>query len=185
MHVPTHILSGWCAGNLLRLTPKQRLGCMIAATAADLDGMGILVSQDLYWDYHHKLGHNLFFALLLAGVLTIFLSDRRRLFAFLVFLAMAHLHLLLDYFGSGPDWPIWYLWPSDLLKIQNPHAWAFFSWQNIAFGYGLLAWTILIAWRQRRTPLEWLMPRLDLQLVALLHRRDAKTQFEITNQAKN
>ena len=171
MHVPTHILSGWCLGNLLPLTPRERLGCMIAATAADLDGLGIIFGQEAYWEYHHKLGHNLFFAVVIAGVLTIFLSNRRRRAAgFALYLAMAHLHLVLDYFGSGPGWPIWYLWPANSIQIINPHAWPFFSWQNIAAAYGLLAWAVWIAWRNRRTPLELLMPRLDERLAGMMGR---------------
>jgi len=171
MHVPTHILSGWCLGNVLPLTPRERLGCMIAATAADLDGLGIVFGQEAYWEYHHKLGHNVFFAVVVASVLTIFLSGaRRRAAAFALYLTMAHLHLVLDYLGSGPGWAIWYLWPANDVQIVNPHAWPFFSWQNIAAAYGLLAWAVWIAWRDRRTPLELLMPRLDGRLVSMLGR---------------
>jgi len=52
-------MSGWCIANLLPVTPRQRLGAMIAASAADLDGLGILFGQEAYWRYHHTLGHNL------------------------------------------------------------------------------------------------------------------------------
>ena len=46
MHIPTHILSGWCTGNLFDFKPRERLFCMIAATAADLDGLGMIYSMD-------------------------------------------------------------------------------------------------------------------------------------------
>ena len=164
MHIPTHIMSGWCVGNLLPLSARQRMFCMIAASAADLDGVGVIVSQRAYWDWHHVAGHNLFAAVAIAGILTI-PSQPRRLFAFVVYLALAHLHLLMDYFGSGPGWPIYYLWPASRQKIVNPGAWEFFSWQNILIAAMLLAWTILIAWSKRRTPLEAIMPNLDRQLV--------------------
>ena len=39
MHVQTHILSGWCVGNLAPLSPRERLICMTAASIADLDGL--------------------------------------------------------------------------------------------------------------------------------------------------
>jgi hypothetical protein len=143
---------------------------MIAATAADLDGVGIVVSQEAYWDYHHKLGHNVFAALLIAGVLTSF-SMTRKPRAFVTYLALAHLHLILDYFGSGPGWAIDYLWPAWDWKIVNPHAWGFASWQNYAAFAGLLAWTVLIAARYRRTPIELLAPRLDRLAVRLLPTR--------------
>jgi hypothetical protein len=59
MHVPTHIMSGWCLANVVPgLTARERLFCMIAATAADLDGLSILFGQNAYWDYHHVVCHN-------------------------------------------------------------------------------------------------------------------------------
>ena len=30
MHIQTHILSGWVIGNALRLSPRERLFCMVA-----------------------------------------------------------------------------------------------------------------------------------------------------------
>jgi hypothetical protein len=36
-----------------------------------------------------------------------------------------------------------------------------YSWQNLLTFLLLLIWTILIAWRMRRTPLEMRMPSLD------------------------
>lgn len=137
---------------------------MIAATAADIDGVGIIFSQKAYWDWHHVAAHGLFSALLFAAVLTAF-PQPRRVLAFFVYLALAHLHLLMDYFGSGPGWPIYYLWPVSNFKIVNPNASDLFSWQNTLCGGMLLAWTIAIAWRCKRTPLEAIMPRLDAQLV--------------------
>ncbi|HSU65852.1 MAG TPA: hypothetical protein VLJ39_03175 [Tepidisphaeraceae bacterium] len=50
MHIPTHIMSGWCMANLVRLTARERLFTMIAATAADLDGVSRVFGQEAYWD---------------------------------------------------------------------------------------------------------------------------------------
>jgi inner membrane protein len=168
MHIQTHILSGWCAGNLVPLNARERLLCMIAASAADVDGLGILVSQDLYWDYHHKLGHCAAFGVLLSVVLSS-LSTHRAL-SFVTYLALFHLHLILDYFGSGPGWPIFYLWPISNLEWVNPHAWEFFSWQNITAAVALIAWTVQIAVSRGRTPLELLMPSLDRKAVVWMRR---------------
>lgn len=169
MHVPTHILSGWCVSNLLPLTPRERVLCMVAAAAADVDGLGIVVSQELYWDFHHKLGHGIAFGLLLASILAAL--STRHLLALVAYLACFHLHLVLDSFGSGPDWPIHYLWPISDAAWLNPHAWHLSSWQNTTAAALLLAWTGWIAFRRRRTPLEVLMPSLDRKAIAWIDRR--------------
>jgi hypothetical protein len=167
MHIQTHILSGWCVGNLFSLTARERMFCMIAAAAADVDGLGRVISEEMYWDYHHKLGHGAAFGVLMAVMLASFSTHRARSCA--VYLALFHLHLVLDYFGSGPGWPIFYLWPLSSREWVNPHAWEFFSWQNIGAAVALIAWTVWIAVRQRRTPLEVLMPSLDRKAIAWMH----------------
>ncbi|MGB7161362.1 MAG: metal-dependent hydrolase [Tepidisphaeraceae bacterium] len=172
MHIQTHVLSGWCVGNLLPLTARERLMCMLAASLADLDGLGIVVSEELYWDYHHKLGHCAVFGVLLAA--TMAALSTHRLLSFLAYLALFHLHLVLDYFGSGPGWPIYYAWPVSDREWLNPRAWAFSSWQNIGTAFALVAWTVWIAMRRRRTPLEVLMPSLDRKAVAWIERRRGK-----------
>lgn len=166
MHIQTHILSGWCVANCLPFSPRQRLLAMLAATLPDLDGLGIVFGQKAYWDYHHILGHNLSFAILLSIVLTLF-ARSRRLLCLGTFFTLVHLHLVMDYFGSGPNWPIVYFWPVDRTLWLNPNPWEFTSWQNTTAFLVLFAWTILIGWKSRRTPLELLMPSLDRRLVGL------------------
>lgn len=170
MHVQTHILSGWCAGCLVgRFTARERLFCMLAASLPDVDGLSILAGQEAYWDYHHTLGHNLLFGIVLCFVLACLSSHR--LLSLIIYLALFHLHLVLDYFGSGPGWGIPYLWPFRHWLWMRRDAWPFYSWQNVTTAVALVAWTLWIARRQGRTPLEALMPRLDRQLVALPRRR--------------
>lgn len=136
---------------------------MVAASAADLDGLGIVVSIECYAGYHHVLAHNVFFGGLLATVLAAFSTHRLK--AFVLFLTLFHLHLVLDYYGSGLGWGIHYLWPLSQNQILNPNAWELVSWQNISTTAVLLAWTVLIAMKKRRTPLEAIMPSLDQKLV--------------------
>lgn len=169
MHIQTHVLSGWCVGNLLPLTARERLFCIIAAAAHDLDGLGIIVSQEMYWDYHHKLGHCAAFGVLLSLGLAAF--STHRLLGFATYLALFHLHLVLDYLGSGPGWPLYYYWPFSDAKWLNPGAWPFFSWQNIGTAFAMFAWTVVIMFRGRRTPLELLMPSLDRKGIAWVQGR--------------
>ena len=157
-------MSGWCFANLFRLTARERLYCMVAASAADVDGISYVFGQEAYWNWHHVAGHNLPFAIALSAVLATFSTHRVK--SFFLYLLLAHVHLVLDYFGSGPNWPIFYLWPFARWSIKNPHAWEFFSWQNITAAAVLLGWTTLIAIRQGRTPVELLTPDLDRRMVA-------------------
>jgi hypothetical protein len=83
----------------------------------------------------------------------------------MTYLSLFHLHLLMDYYGSGPGWGIAYLWPFSRRTWSTPDAWEFFSWQNLTTAAALIVWTLAIAIRQHRTPLEALMPNLDRQLV--------------------
>lgn len=169
MHVPTHIMSGWCLANVVPgLTARERLFCIIAATAADLDGLSILFGQNAYWDYHHVVCHNLPFALLISTTFAIFSIHRFR--AFFVYLAAAHLHLLLDYFGSGPGWPIHYGWPLFHNVWHNPDAWEFSSWQNRVAALVFLIGVLVIAVVCKRTPVELLTPDLDRRFVVRLRR---------------
>jgi inner membrane protein len=166
MHVQTHIMSGWVAGNYLKLNARQRGFCMVAAAICDLDGLSILFGQNAYWTYHHLLTHDLVFAIISSAVLAYF--SPRPLRSFLIYFSLFHLHLLMDYYGSGRDWDIYYLYPFSRRSLHNVHAWDFYSWQNLTAAGVLFAWTIVIAVRQGRTPLEAPMPDLDRQLVAWL-----------------
>jgi hypothetical protein len=170
LHVPTHILSGWAVGNLLPpLGPRERLLCMIAATAPDVDGLGILFGERAYWNYHHILGHNLLFTSVMAAVLAAVSSCGKRVLGFIAYAALGHLHLVMDYFGSGPGWHICYWWPFRREHgscWMNPNAWPFDGWQNQVAGLAMIGVTVLIGAIARRTPLELLMPSLDRKLVA-------------------
>lgn len=169
MHVQTHVMSGWCLGNLCEFSPRERLLSMLAASLPDVDGLGIIFGNDFYEPFHHKLCHNLLFGLLLSATLALFSPHRKK--AFLVYLGLFHVHLVLDYFGSGSGWQLFYLWPFSNWPLENPWAWPFISWQNISTGMALIAWMLVIAVKAGRTPLETVMPSLDSQLVAWLRER--------------
>lgn len=170
MHIQTHVMSGWCVADLFDLTPRERFFAMIAAAAADVDGLGIVVSWELYGEYHHVLAHNAVFGVLLASGLAAF--SRKRLRALGLYLVLYHLHLVLDYYGSGPGWGIAYLWPFSEELWLSPDAWELASWQNLVAGVVLLGWTLWIAIRKRRTPLEFIAPKWDKRAVRTLRREE-------------
>lgn len=139
---------------------------MVAAAAADVDGLGIVFGEEAYWRFHHTLGHNVFFGTVLAGMMA--LASARKLLCFVLYLLAFHLHLVMDYFGSGPGWAIHYLWPLTATGWKTDFAWPLTSWQNYLAFIVLAAWTVQIAIERHRTPIELLAPRLDARLIGML-----------------
>ena len=167
MHVPTHILSGWVVANVFPLRPRERLFAMIAAAVPDLDGIGVVLGQATYQRWHHVACHNLLFCVIttfsMAGLGPISIGRRCMLAG--LYAGLFHLHLMMDYFGSGPGWPIEYLWPFSSFRFVNWSAWPLSSWQNTVAAAVLLLVTIVIGKIARRTPLEVVLPSLDRKLV--------------------
>ena len=81
MHIPTHFLSSWALANGPKFTAKERFFCLLVGTLPDLDGIGIVASQEAYEAYHHVVAHNLLAGLALCGSLA--LASQRKRFALL------------------------------------------------------------------------------------------------------
>jgi len=155
---------------------------MIAASIADVDGVGFFFSEEAYWRFHHVVGHNLLFGLVACAALACF--SQHCVKAFVVYLTVFHLHLWMDYWGSGPGWAIYYLWPFSNFRWRNPDSWEYASWQNAVVFGGLLMWTIGIAIARRRTPVEFIAPRLDRLLVPSLILPEGETIEPLARQKK-
>lgn len=177
MHLQTHFLSGWCIGNLFQLNGRERLFCALAVVLPDLDGAGILFSQEMYWKFHHLLGHNLLFSAFAAAVFCCFSEHKAKMLC--LCFALFQLHMVMDMFGSGELWTISYLWPFSSREFSISCSWALYSWQNILAGILLIAWTLLVIKYQRRTPLEVLMPKLDRQIVEIFNKGKKNEQHRI------
>ncbi len=166
MHLQTHALLGWNAGNLIpRFGARERFFCMAASLLPDLDGLSMIAGWEVYLDYHHVLGHNLLFIVVASTLLAWF--SKPRILSFFTYLVLMHIHLLMDYFGSGEGWTISYFWPFSNHEFGTHLAWEFYSWQNLTAGGLMILWMLAIIVFQRRTPLEYPMPKLDKQLVEL------------------
>ena len=163
MHIQSHIMSGWCIGNLFKLNRRERALCMLAASLPDLDGITILGGLDFYQTWHHVIAHNILFSVVLVAVLTWFSESKIK--TCLIYSALIALHMVMDMFGSGIGWYIYLYWPFSMEKFYTSYGWEFFSWKNQAFGFGFLLWTIAIIYCKKRTPLENVMPKLNRQLV--------------------
>jgi membrane-bound metal-dependent hydrolase YbcI (DUF457 family) len=180
----THFFMGWAVANSVpSLGKRDRAIVTLASVVPDLDGLGIVVEQltqnsshPLYWwsDYHHILGHNLGFALVVTALAAV-LARKKFTTTLLAFFGF-HLHLLADLVGArGPDgqqWPIPYLLPfSNKLQLTWAGQWALNAWPNIVITALLIVLALILARRRGFSPLEMFSARTDAALVVALRAR--------------
>ena len=158
MHIPTHILSGWLIGQSAQSTKQERLWCMFAASAPDLDGLGIIISETSYVAFHHILFHNALFALALTALAYALFKRQHIIWLTLV---CTHAHLLMDMLGSGRHWGIAYLYPLLDAKLSFSWGWELNSWQNYCFLIFLILMIIPICLKKKQTPFECIVPSVD------------------------
>lgn len=185
----THFFMGWAVATTApSLSRRERAFVTLASVIPDLDGLGLIAematrnaAQPLYWwsQYHHVLGHNIGFALLVTAASALF-STRKLKTAFLVFISF-HLHLLGDLVGArGPDgdqWPIPYLLPfSNRLSLTWPAQWPLDAWPNIMITAGLIAITLRVALTRSISPLEMFSTKANQIFISALQHRWHKPQ---------
>jgi hypothetical protein len=180
----THFFMGWAVANAApSLNKRDRAIVTVASVIPDIDGLGIIAerltinsSHPLYWwsDYHHTLGHNLGFALVVM-VFAAILAKQKLKVTLLAFFSF-HLHLLADLIGArGPDgqqWPIPYLLPfSNKLQLTWAGQWALNAWPNLVITALLILLALVLARRRGFSPLEMFSAKADAALVNALRRR--------------
>jgi hypothetical protein len=179
----THLLLSWSVANTCHISRRERAMVTMAGIIPDFDGAGLLLDlfshgpgqQSSLWDrYHHVLGHNIGFGLLLC-LLAFAFSTRRRVTTLLVFLSF-HLHLLGDLVGSkGPDgyqWPIPYLLPfSDAWQWIWAGQWQLNAWPNFAVTIVTGFFMFYFAWWRGVSPLEIVSLRANDVFVGTLRNR--------------
>lgn len=147
---------------------RDRVAVTLAAVAPDVDGIGLLWSEDLYVAWHHRLAHGALWAIITA--VTVALVSRNVRVTLLAVLAF-HTHILADLAGSGPGWPIFYTWPMTETQWLPDWQWDLASWQNSTFGLATVLVCLWCALPLRRTPLEVLSVKADAAVVGALHQR--------------
>jgi len=180
----THFLMGWAVASAApSLDRRERAMVTFASVIPDVDGLGLIVEtltrnsrHPLNWwsDYHHVLGHNLCFGIVVTIATAIFVKQRMKV-AFLVLLSF-HLHLLADLAGArGPDgdqWPIPYLLPfSNKWQLVWSGQWALNAWPNLVISAALIIIAIVLARRRGYSPLEIFSRKADAAFVSALRRR--------------
>jgi hypothetical protein len=135
----------------------------------DLDGLTLLAGEEWYGRWHHVLSHG---AVAAAGCTLVLAAVARRRLAVagLVFAAF-HLHLLCDLAGSGPLWPIHYLWPWSMHETMWSGQWDLASWQNSTLGLAVTLLCLACALWKGRSPVELFSLKADAKVVATLRAR--------------
>lgn len=168
MNPIVHAELSWLGAQRLK-DRRDRLLVTLAGLAPDLDGLTLLAGEEAYGKWHHVLTHGLVSALAVSALLMLF--ARARLAVFFYAFAAFHLHLLCDLAGSGPGWPLTYLWPFSLTETSWSGQWNLASWQNSLIG---LAATLLVlgcAVPFRRTIVELFSLSADAKVVAAVRAR--------------
>jgi inner membrane protein len=180
----THFFIGWVVANSVpSLNKRERAMVTWASVVPDVDGLGIIAERltqnsghPLNWwsDYHHVLGHNLGFAIVIAALAATFAKHRIRVTLLVLF--SFHLHLLADLVGArGPDgdqWPIPYLLPfSNQMQLTWSGQWALNAWPNFLITAIFIGTTVLLARRRGFSPLEMFSRKADAVFVNALRTR--------------
>lgn len=166
-----HAEVGWLLAQPLTKR-RDRLLVVAAAVIPDLDGAGLLVSDELYSSWHHKLAHGLIAALVVSTLVGV---ASKRLVALVLAVLAFHSHILMDLAGSGPGWPILYWWPWRETEWLPSWQWDLASWQNSAIGLTVTLVCLACALAIGRTPVEIFSPRADARVVETLRARFRRT----------
>ena len=180
----THFFMGWAVANSVpSLIKHERAMVTWASVVPDVDGLGIVAEKltqgsahPLNWwsEYHHVLGHNVGFAIVVTILAAIF-AERKFATAALVFISF-HLHLAGDLVGArGPDgdqWPIPYLLPfSNRWQLTWSGQWALNAWPNFLITGLLIVVALALARRRGFSPMEIFSRRMDAMIVGALRNR--------------
>ncbi|AFE03766.1 hypothetical protein COCOR_00890 [Corallococcus coralloides DSM 2259] len=168
MNPIVHAEVSWLLAQGLR-ERRDRILVTCAGLAPDLDGLSLLAGEEFYSRYHHVIFHGYVGALVTMAVCTAL--ARQRAAVALLSVAAFHGHLLCDLAGSGPGWPIHYLWPQSMEPWSWSGQWNLASWQNTLIGLAATLACLACALPFRRTALELLSPRWDAEVVRTVRRR--------------
>jgi hypothetical protein len=147
---------------------RDRMLVTLASVVPDVDGLGLVVSEQLYADWHHKLAHGAVAAVVVTSVVALWTRSWR---AALLALVAFHAHVVMDLAGSGPGWPIVYAWPWSSAEWLPSWQWDLASWQNALFGMVTTLLCLACARWFARTPVELFSCAADARVVATVRAR--------------
>lgn len=155
-----HLQYGWWFAHWRQFDRRERAAIALAGAAADLDGLSLLGGGDAYYRYHHILFHNL--GSLLVIVALAGLLFWRRPWVWLLISFSFGMHVVEDYFTVPWDMRPWRPFANTVVNLsQHVPGWVVqYVFQSVAMA-GIVAMTVWIYLRYRRTPIEIISPALD------------------------
>lgn len=168
MNPIVHAELSWLAAQRLGAR-RDRWLVTLAGVLPDVDGLTLLAGEEAYGKWHHVLTHGVVAALATSFLLAAFAKRRAAVFA--LSLGAFHLHLLCDLAGSGPGWPITYLYPFSHAELMWDGQWNLASWQNSVIGLTATLTVLACALPFGRTIVELVSLKADAQVVATVRRR--------------
>lgn len=172
MNIEAHLACGWVLAHLGGNETRRFRGLVtLAAIAPDIDTLSYFWGPEAYSSIHHAWGHNIFFGLTFSAVSVALLPTRRWKVFIFTQLAFAS-HYYADYFFTR--FPVKAFWPlythsyiySYRIGLDHPI--------NLFFSYLSMLLIVLVAWRFKRTPLEFISPQLDCRVVNLFRQKPLK-----------
>jgi len=172
----SHLLFSWlCSAKLLK-NRRERTLASISGIAPDIDGFGLIIdkvtgSTSYYFQFHHYIGHSIFFAIFVSFLATLF-SSSQKLATFVLSFILVHVHILFDIMGSksadGYQWPVYYLYPlNSEYGITWTGQWELNAWQNQVVMLFLLLGCIYYAVTKKITFLEVFSSRLNNEVFVM------------------
>jgi membrane-bound metal-dependent hydrolase YbcI (DUF457 family) len=172
MNIEAHLACGWVLAHLGGNETRRFRGLVtFAAVAPDIDVISYAFGIDSYATFHHAIGHNIFFGLLVS-VISVLLIRRRRLKVFVFTLLAYGTHYYGDYFFTR--FPVKAFWPISDHGYLHSNRIGLDHSINLFFSYLAMLLIVLVAWRFKRTPLEFISPELDCRVVNLFRQKPLK-----------
>jgi membrane-bound metal-dependent hydrolase YbcI (DUF457 family) len=169
VHIESHVACGWLLANLWPSASwRQRLAITLSAVISDADGLGYLVSADLYVRWHHTIGHNVFAAVLVSGAAVALAGKPKWGWVLLLTQLGFWSHLVGDYFFAG--WGVPLFWPISREEVMYRPRMGLDHPINLVLSYGAFVYFAASLWLHGRTPLALVRPALDRLLVRVFRK---------------
>jgi len=156
----------WIVAVLLIKDVKDRRLVVIAGVIPDIDAILLLVNEELFYEYHHTIGHSFLFGIPLALLFSA--KAKQRFPVFFGCMAAFSLHILADYFGS--NWPIPLLYPLSSIEVSSAGYLSYYTMYSIINPLTAIVSMLtifLIIWMKEISPFEFISQKLDRRLVGL------------------